>query len=271
MGLVSKRNCTKHKKKGIGRALSIGLTRKSIFIAAALILIAGIGYVAYIKDTATYSPQMQLSYADCFVILDSTTSKVFYLIPIYLCLMMQLLHRDENIQVLIRQNSRGSLWCKRFYKIAMISLALSIYETITACIASGLLASTPINWDKEGSLFWLSSRGNRLSGDMIGIGMVVFTFFAVCLVTFVFIGSLFALCQWMTGNLIIGWIVSMGLGVYEYVPGPELFFKRVSIWFEKWIGGYPYIQVFAFSIILISGIFAIGFLVSKRKEFIGER
>lgn len=267
MSLGSKGKCTRYMRQEIGNCLYVGISRKSILIGGMLILIAETGYTEYMKVTYIYSINGVLSYADCFVIQNSIESKLLYLVPIFLCSMMGVIHKDEDIQFLIRQKSRSEVWQKRFCKICLTSLLMSVYVTIIACIVSVLLADIPINWDKEGSFFWLMTKGGRLFGDMVGIGTVAVTFFSISLIEFIFIGEVFALCQWLSGNMFTGWIVCMGLGIFESFPGPKLFFKRVSIFFNEWIGGYPYMKVFFFSAAVILCIFYVGVLVAKRKEF----
>jgi len=231
----------------------------SIFIIAAFSFLR----ILQMKQIYENNYGIQLSRADCFVILNTLLTKGIVMLPAFLYILTTVLRYMDNPQFVLRVESRLAVWTNKIVRIIIFSLLVAVGEALCIIFVSLCLIDGNINWGENGSLFW-ALTGETLSGISfihVAVMYAVMSFFF-----YLFSGILFAFGSLIFRNLIIGWII-IGLCITEYyIVNPIIFYKRTSIYYERWfqLDFYNDIGIMFIIILLLS---IVGAFLSKRKEF----
>ena len=244
-----------------GDAWSWGLT------VGLLPVITWINSAATVQFNSTYY-QTITSLADCFVVQQEQSAFLLFTIPLFLLTTQLGRRHDFSSLFILKRHSKRRIFAAQSLKIVLYAFLFSLYDTICTALTGSFLVPSTTNWHRADSLYYLTTESVNTSASLWGIAI---SFFLTVFIRLSCMGLLFLLVWWLSKKSILSWILAMSVLCWDiFFPRLAIIPGRASISYLCWkhhtiVGGSA--VVIGIGILL----FIIGYWLSVRKEFLGEK
>lgn len=242
------------------------------FLLIGLVLGGCIGGWLWIS-IQNYGLHAEISRADYFVFVSDPQLffPTFFLMPVFLISLSQMLQNTGRIQVIIRERNRGQVWRRCVRKVIDLAAGLTIYLSVFVGVLSLISGTVSFNWREKHSVYWAWCGRQVLKTKSIHLANVAAAFVINEIVLLCTVGILFTFIYFLTSNLWAGWLCCEGLMLYRWSTlrsgsRTGVIQKLTIDWgiwddIRKWlIGIIMGISVFFF-------IYGIGYICAKKKGF----
>lgn len=245
--------------------------RWSTIICELLLIGSIIGVIEFGKGI-TLQAVIEMSIADYFVLLDDATFKIFFMTPIFLWMLTELIKEETRVQVIVRKRNRVSIWRKLFCKMVGAACFFSINTVVAVLFIGGADHAVFYNWNQKYSLYWLRCEGTVLANPEVNLHSVVFRFFITELLLLCIIGCVFFICSYLCANIVWGWLFCMGGVLLLHTTQIQTDMLRdLSIQWQTWRYMERWNMAALKNVFLLFLLFLTGSYIAKKKEFLNEK
>lgn len=177
-------------------------------------------------------------------------------------IILNLNKNNFNVNIVLKQKSRASIWMKQVVSNGVISILVSSWISVCTYFASSLMSRYYINWSSVSSIYF---KVNKVVCNSLDLKNVIILFVVYSSMRIFIMSIISSLTYWITNNKIMSWIVIVVIGVLEIsIP---LFYRVISIDYQVINDSGILIICFLYGLFLISILAILGIVFGKRREF----
>lgn len=239
--------------------------RWNTIICEFLLIGSIIGVIEFGKGI-TIQEIIKISIADYFVLLDDAVFQIFFMTPMFLWILTELMKDETRVQVIVRKRNRASIWGKLICKMLGAACLFSINTVLVVFGVGGADHTVFYNWNQKHSLYWLKCEGTVLANPEINLPVVVLRFFLTEILLLCIIGCAFLICSYLCSNIVWGWLFCMGGMMLLHTTQMDL-----SIQWQTWRHMEIWDKAVLKTVFLLFFVILTGRYIAKKKEFLNEK
>ena len=241
-------------------------------IICELLLIGSITGVIEFGKGITVQEVIKISLADYFVLLDDATFKIFFMTPIFLWMLTEMIRDETRVQVVIRKRNRVSIWGKLICKMVGVACLFSVNTVLVVFGVGGADHAVFYNWNQKHSLYWLNCEGTVLANPEVNLYVVALRFLITELLLLSIIGCAFFICSYLCSNVVWGWLLCMGGMLILHTTQIQTdMLMDLSIQWQTWWYMEIWDKAALKIVFLLLLVILTGRYIAKKKEFLNEK